>query len=54
VLEAMNVTLSATPATATGTAKDKAATTGKTPAKKAPAKKVLARKKSSAKKSTAA
>ena len=54
VLEAMNVTLSAIPATAKGAAKGKAATTRKTPAKKASAKKAVARKKSSAKKSAAA
>ncbi|MEE4277908.1 MAG: addiction module antidote protein [Halieaceae bacterium] len=54
VLEAMNVTLSATPATAKGAARGKAAATGKTPAKKASAKKAVASKKSSAKKSAAA
>lgn len=45
VLEAMNVTLTATPA---------AATPGKTPAKKAAARKAVAREKSPAKKSAAA
>jgi len=54
VLEAMNVTLTATPVAAKRTAKGKAVTTGKAPTKKAAAKKAVAGKKSSAKKSAAA
>ena len=54
VLEAMNVTLTATPATAKGAARGKTATTGKAPTKKASAKKAAVRKKSPAKKSAAA
>jgi probable addiction module antidote protein len=54
VLEAMNVTLTATPATAKCTVKGKVASARKAPAKEAAAKRAVARKKSSAKKSAAA
>jgi len=54
VLEAMNVTLTATPATAKSAAKGKTTSAKKAPAKKAAVKKAAARKKSSAKKSAAA
>lgn len=54
VLKAMNVTLTATPAAAQGSAKRKTTPTRKAPAKNTPAKKAVARKKAPAKKSAAA